>query len=404
MIDSIKITFYRLIQNLDLDTYRYLYNSFDINGRLVGLIGARGVGKTTMLLQYIKNNFTDLSKTLYFSADHIYFNSNSLYVFVQDLYEIEGIKMVFIDEIHKYKNWNQELKNIYDSFPDMTVVFSGSSSLDLVKGTYDLSRRAVVYKLPGLSFREYLYFQTGNQHNSISFKSLLTNHQEYSAKFSQIRRLKGHFRKYLQNGYYPFIFEGADTYFDKLLRIIDKTIFNDVANVYNLKTSNLHYFKKILNFLATIPPGKINMHNLATHLRIDDKTAIHYVSIMAQTGLIRLLFADKKGGSLIRSPEKVYLENTNLLYALSYGIGHNINMGTIRELFFINTLTHGGNHVFYSKIGGDMKVGNHTFEIGGKAKTRKQIAHLTDNAFVVKDDILLGGNGIIPLYLFGFLY
>jgi uncharacterized protein len=200
MIDFLKTTFQRLINELKVTTHRYLYHDFQIKNRLTGLIGPRGVGKTTLLLQYLKNNLYAKEKVFYFSADNIYFNKTSILEFITNLYQTEGINIFFIDEIHKYSNWNQELKNIYDAFPAVKVVFSGSSSIDLVKGSFDLSRRAKLFHLAGLSLREYINFSTGSTIPSIKFPELQQNYHELAATLAQIPKIKGHFQKYLTHG------------------------------------------------------------------------------------------------------------------------------------------------------------------------------------------------------------
>ena len=404
MIDSLRNTYHRLVNELNFSTHRYLYNRFDISGKLTGLIGPRGVGKTTLLLQFIKDKIKNLDDAFYFSADHIYFNSSTLFDFVQDLYENEGTALFFIDEIHKYKNWNQEIKNIYDSFPSIKIVFSGSSSIDLIQGTHDLSRRGFLYHLKGLSFREFIQFKTGAQYPAVDFEAIVSNHMRLSSELSQIPIIKGLFREYLEKGYYPFVLNEGEHLYDKIGYVIEKTIFEDIAGFFNLPTANLHYFKKMLIYLSTIPPGEINIHNLARNLGVDDKTASSYITMLQKTGLVTLLFSDKRGGALIRKPEKVFLENTTLYHAVCYGLGKQADKGNIRELFFVNSLLNAGENVFYSKKAGDYMVNDCVFEIGGKNKKEKQIRNAKGRAFCVKDDVLIGSKSAIPLYLFGFLY
>jgi uncharacterized protein len=404
MSEAIFATYHRLIDELEVPTYRYLYDSFDLSARLTGLIGPRGVGKTTLLLQYIKNRVERINDAFYFSADHIFFNKVSLFDFVRDLYEAEGVSLVFIDEIHKYRNWSQELKNLYDAFPRIKIVFSGSSSIDLVGGTHDLSRRGVLYYLRGLSFREYLNFKTSENHPSMDLASLLESPIKTASNFSQISRLRAQFKHYLEDGYYPFVFEQSGHYYQQLTNVIDKTIFEDIANHYDLKTANLHYFKQILYFLSTIPPGEISTHNLSRNLRVDDKTALHYIRILQSTGLVRLLHSPQRGSRLLRNPAKAYLDNTSLLHAICSDLGQEVDRGTVRELFFLSALQDAGESVFYDKKAGDFQVGDTVFEIGGKNKKTTQIRQVEERAFVVKDDILTGGKRTLPLHLFGFLY
>jgi predicted AAA+ superfamily ATPase len=405
MIESLQLIYQRLLKSEAVSSlnYRYLYQQFDLSNRLTGLIGARGVGKTTLLLQYIKNNLLDKSKqAFYFSADHIYFNELTLYAFIEDQYLTENTKIFFIDEIHKYKNWSQEIKNLYDGFPDIKLVFSGSSSLDLIKGTYDLSRRAKIFHLPGLSFREYILFSTGQEISPVSLEELLKGDHDLEAIISNIPRIKGLFHDYLLQGYYPFVSENPLAYYEKILNVIDKTIYEDIANFYSLKTENLQLFRKVLNFLAGITPGQVNVHNLAKNLSVDDKTAANYLKILAETGLVNLIFPAEHGKQGLRRPEKIFLNNTNLQYALENHLASSVELGTIRELFFIQSIKNSGLEIFHSK-NGDFIVNGSTFEIGGKNKTRKQVKNI-ENSFLVKDAVFISRNGEIPLIFFGFIY
>jgi len=404
MIETLRKTYYRLLDELEIETFRYLYHSFSIDGRLTGLVGPRGVGKTTLLLQFIKNQVRDRREAFYFSADHILFNKTSLWEFVQTLYEEEDVILFFIDEIHRYKNWNQELKNLYDSFPRLKIVFSGSSSLDLVEGSHDLSRRADMYHMRGFSFREYLNFSADSNFPVIDFADILDDPGEASRLLAGVPKIKGHFKDYLRSGYYPFVLESGANFYSRLETIIDKTIYEDIANYYSLKTANLHYFKKILSFLATIPPGRTSINNLAANLGIDGKTTLHYVNILHNTGLVRILRARQRGAKLLRTPEKVFLENTTLLHALCEALGLEVDVGTSRELAFASALLDAGKKVYCNKNGGDFTVDEVLFEVGGRNKTNKQIRNSSGLAFLVKDDVLTGGKRTIPLYLFGFLY
>lgn len=399
MIDFLTQTFHRLIDELDIKTQRYLYPHFKLNDRLVGLVGPRGVGKTTLLLQYIKKEFYKDKTAFYFSADSVYFDRSNLLEFVNDLYK-EGYRTIFIDEIHKYSNWNQELKNIYDSFPKLLVVFSGSSMLDLIHGSYDLSRRAVLYHLRGMSFREFLNFHQNEKRNPISWEDLLSGKD---TSLGMIDKLKSEFRKYLEVGYYPFLDENPLTYYEKLGRIVDKTIYEDIANYYNLKTPNLQYFKKILSYLTIIPPGEISTNNLGNHLGIDHKTAAHYLEILRDVGLVRMVYPQEGGSAGIRKPAKVFLNNTTLLNALGRFTGEQSVKGMERELFFFQSVMDSGREVYYSKIG-DFSVGETIFEIGGKKKTSRQIQNSEQPAYLVKDDILYPHGNALPLHYFGFLY
>jgi len=403
MLDSLKLIFQRLLEDLKLRHYRFLYEQFNLDNRLTGLVGARGVGKTTLMLQYIKNKLLPAqANVFYFSADHIYFNSTTIYAFIENLFLTEGTDIFFIDEIHKYKNWDQELKNLYDGFPALKIVFSGSSSLDLVRGGYDLSRRAKFYHLPGLSFREYLNFETDSTYQPIPFMGLITETKKQDLILASAPKIKGYFQKYLQQGFYPFYAENPLSYYEKILQIIDKTIYEDIANFYNLKTINLQHFRKLLNFLVSIPPGSCSVHNLAKNLSIDDKTASNYLMNLDETGLVKLIYPQEGGNVGLRRPEKIFLDNTNLQYALEGRLGVTIELGAVRELFFIQMVKNAGMEVFHNKKG-DYQIQKYLFEIGGKNKTRAQLKGESDT-FLVKDDILVSQRGEIPLMYFGFLY
>lgn len=401
MFRFISETFHRLIESLALPRERYLYPSFNLHNRLTGIIGPRGVGKTTLLLQYIKKELYVGGKAFYFSADLIYFQQTTLLEFVGTLHLREGYHTIFIDEIHKYQGWNQELKNIYDSFPTLKIVFSGSSMLD--EGSHDLSRRAKLYRLHGLSFREYLNFTLDLNLKPIAFQEILENTHSALHSLIGVERILPHFEEYLQKGYYPFVFEDPDSYYEKVSRVIEKTIYEDIANYYNLKTPNLHYFKKLLSYLASIPPGELNRHNLAKHLGIDHKTVEHYVSILASVGLVREM-RPYEGGSLgLRKPSKILLNNTNLIHTLQQYLGQEFSKGMERELFFLQSLQNADIDVYHSKKA-DYRTRDVIFEIGGKNKTRTQLKGLGEPSYLVKDGILHPLKGEIPLFLFGFLY
>jgi len=391
----------RLIDNTELDWKRSLYKDFSL-GRLTGLVGPRGVGKTTLMLQYIKEHLYDSNKAFYFAADNVYFNQTSLLEFVNELYLTEGYRYFFIDEIHKYHNWNQELKNLYDGFPDIKIAFSGSSMLDIVSGSYDLSRRVNMYHMPGMSFREYLSFSLTKELETIEFKTLIDNPSKYS-DIGLIEKLKGHFQDYLQKGYYPFVFEDEETYCERMLRMINKVIYEDISNYYNLKTQNLHLFKKILSFLASIPPGEINTNNIAKNLGVAHQTITNFLTILENVGLIQLVYPFDGGNQLLRNPQKIFLHNTNLLYVLEKTIGEPVNKGSLRELYFIQALRDADINVFYSKQA-DYRTEDLLFEIGGKNKTRRQLVDSELHRLLIKDDILIPSKDVIPLCYLGFLY
>jgi uncharacterized protein len=402
MLDFMTRSFHRLLGESNFSTHRYLFDAINLDARLIGLTGARGVGKTTLMLQLIKEHLSGRHDVIYFTADSFYFETTSLLEFVSYLYDTEGIRFVFIDEIHKYPNWNQVLKNIYDAFPSLQVMFSGSSSLDLVKGSYDLSRRAIMYHLAGMSFREYLNFQTDNNIKTISFDTLVTQSKTIDTFFSSLPQVNKHFKAYLKLGYYPFIFEDQQRHYQRLLRVVDKIIYDDIAKCYNLKTPNLNYFKKILCFLATSPPGELSINSMAKNMNIDNKTVSNYLNILSEVDLIHLITTAQGGNQSLRKPEKALLNNTTIHHAINSELGTRIDVGTSRELFFVQAVKNAGLRLFYTSPA-DYSVGEYVFEIGGKNKKKTQIKGL-ENAFLVLDDIHSSTQGRIPLYYFGFLY
>lgn len=403
MIGILQDNFHRLIRSLSIDTKRFLYADFSIKNRLTGIVGPRGVGKTTLMLQYIKEHLYESGKAFYFTADHVYFNQTTLLEFVTRLYSAEGMDHIFIDEIHKYKNWNQELKNIYDSFPDVKIIFSGSSSLDLIKGGYDLSRRVKLYTLPGFSFREYLNLKQAKQYLPIRLEDLLAKPAQFNSILSQIPKALTHFKEYLHHGYYPFAMEDEQFYEEKIIRIIEKTLYEDIAEYYNLKTENLHYLKRLLSFLASIPPGEINTNNIAKNLGVDHKTAFNFMTMLQETGLVRLLFSVQTGNRVLTKPEKMYLHNASLYHALGSVRGHAPVMGTLREVFLLQSLADAKHPVHYSSIG-DFLVHDLILEVGGKNKTSAQLKKIETPKLLVKDEITSAISGTVPLYYFGFLY
>ena len=403
MLTNFIATYQRLLQNTNYRHHRYIFKDFNITNRLTGLIGPRGTGKTTLLLQYIKENIKDKDECIYVSVDHIYFSKNTIIDFINELYEDYGVRYFFFDEIHKYARWNQELKNAYDSYPDIKIVFSGSSSIDLIKGTYDLSRRGVLYRMDGMSFREYLLFNNIYETEAFTVEDILKNRSELEGKLSSVKKIKGYFKEYLNGGYYPFYLEDKEKYHQKILRVIEKVIFEDISNFYKLKTENLSHFKRIISYLATIPPGELNINSISKNIGLDNKTIQNYLMILYETGLIELLNKNKAGSNLLKNTEKMYLDNQDLYSAIIEEIGYEAQIGIIREIFFIKMLKNSGYKIYYNEVG-DFAVDNHIFEIGGKQKDKKQIKDAIEKSYLVKDDILYGNKKEIPLYLFGFLY
>ena len=394
----------RLLSHKKEIYHREIFDDFVLDGRIIGIVGPRGVGKTTFLLEYAKKNYQNSEKALYISADDPYFLNNTLVDCAQSFINHYNGELIFIDEIHRYKNWNQELKNIYDFFPGLKIIFSGSSSINLVKGKYDLSRRAIIYYLNGFSFREFLEYKLKVKLKIYTLDKLVKDHILISKRLLKIPKILGYFKEYLRVGYYPFAFEfrKTDNIYSAASNIIDKAIYEDIASFYNLKTANLIVFKKLLFFLATISPGEININKLSNSLQKDNKTIVEYLQILNDAGFIRFLLNDKKGHSFVRSIEKIYIDNTVLLYAINNYLDKQVQIGLAREVFACNQLKNAGCKIFYTK-NGDITNNKYIFEIGGKNKNKKQIKDIRNSYFVI-DDIIIGSKNTMPLYLFGFLY
>ncbi|MDJ0764607.1 MAG: ATP-binding protein [Myxococcota bacterium] len=404
MKDAIISTYYRLLDNVPTRHHRYLYGALGGRSRLTGIVGARGTGKTTLMLQYIKEQINDVDEALYFSADHIYFSSTTVFELIRDQYEVEGRTRFFIDEVHKYPTWQQELKNIYDSFPNLHIVFSGSSSISIAAGSHDLSRRALLHQLEGLSFREFLLFDKGLALPTYSFADLTDAHRDIARKLANITGLRGLFREYLECGFYPFYFEDKASYAQRLLTVVEKAVYEDIASYYNLNTANLPVLKRLLMFYATSQPGELSVNSLSKALRIDNKTVVSYLQMLEAAELIQRVEVDQGGGPLLRKVDKVYLANPNLYHALCTQAGRDFRIGTLRESFVLAMLRASGSSVFYS-TSGDFVCDAVTLEIGGKNKGKRQIRDLETPAYLVKDDVLISDQkSAIPIYLFGFLY
>ncbi|MCL4393075.1 AAA family ATPase [Patescibacteria group bacterium] len=396
-------TYKRLLEQVTPAYYRNFYGNFKMDNRFIGVVGARGVGKTTFLLQYLRENYRDSEKGLYISADNLYFADHTLIEIVDQFVKLYDGELLCIDEIHEYKNWNQELKNIFDSYPNVQILFSGSSSIDLIKGKYDLSRRVILRQMYGFSFREYLEFRTGNKYPILTIKDIFESTSGVDKEIGSTVKLLGYLNEYWKKGYYPTsnTILTYEVFKDTLMGIIEKTIYEDITSSYALKTENLDTFKKIIYFFATSEPGSVSINKLANSLGKDHATITEYVQILRDTGILRFLLIDKSRHALVRNTEKIYLDNTNLLYSINETIGKEIHIGTIRELFAISSLEDSGYNVFYSKMG-DIITKDYTIEIGGLKKSSNQIKNVP-NSFILKDDILYSSLNIRPLYLLGFL-
>jgi len=380
----------RLVSNVDNKFTRYLYNCIHWENRLIGIVGPRGVGKTTLILQYIKNNL-DVRHTLYVSAEDFYFAKHRLSDLASDFVKWGG-KCLFIDEIHKYPDWSKELKLIYDYHNHLKVVFTGSSVLDLKKGSSDLSRRAILYNLQGLSFREYLMLFHQIEVPVFNLNEILS----HQVKVSQIVHPLPLFVDYLKSGYYPFALEPD---FDlKLLQVVHQTLESDIPVYAGMNVSKGRQLKQLMAIIAESVPFKPNMTKISEILAISRNVIADYLLYMEEAGMIAQLRDDTNGIRGLGKINKVYVDNTNLVYVLA---GENANKGNIRETFFLNQCR--VHHQIVSSNMADFKIEEKDFELGGKSKGLKQI-ETAENGFLVKDDIETGFFNTIPLWHFGLMY
>jgi len=396
-MQNLRQKFYEKYALIQTDNIRGFIKTIDWSNRFIGVKGSRGVGKTTLILQYIKLNFKPNDSVLYISLDNLYFFENKLYDLANDFYK-KGGEFLAIDEVHRYPNWAIELKNIYDDFPELRVVFTGSSLLHLSKAKADLSRRAVMYNMPGLSFREYLNFETNYNFEASKLEELLENHIDISIKVKQKIKPLQYFKDYLNYGYYPFYLENKESFHQKLSEIILTILEVDITQYALIQTSNIQALKKMLSVISKSVPFKPNMNTLSKVTGISLNTMKLYLKLLTDAELLQLLYVENKGINSLNKPEKVYLNNSNLMYNLSL----DSNIGNIRETFFFNQISV-KNKVNASKITDFYVNEYYLFEIGGKNKTQNQIKDVS-NSYLVKDDIEIGSENIIPLWLFGFLY
>ena len=383
---------------------RYLYSNVHWNSRLIGIVGARGVGKTTLMLQYYLDHFKSPEDCLYFSADNIHVANKGLFPLAEEFFRYAGTT-ILIDEIHKYPNWQVELKNIYDSFPTKKIIFSGSSTISILQGRGDLSRRVVFYHLKGLSFREFLCLQTQRAFEPIAFNQLLQNHAKIAKEINSNIPVLRHFRDYLNFGYYPFFKEGVEVFYGKLSNAIEKIFYEDIPLLFNVKPTTVHHLKKLFYLVATSQPFVPNISRISAQLGISKEYIYTYIEELEKAGLLILLHPKEKGFKLLRKPQKIYLENANLFALIVEEKGFGVEKGNIRETFFLNQVS--STTRLYATDRADFIDGQgRLFEIGGKSKSTGEVhlANSQQDSFIVCDEMNVGFKNKIPLWLFGFLY
>lgn len=387
-----------LLRSISDSFKRYLHLRINWDQRMIGIKGPRGAGKTTLLLQHLKFDLKDrASQALYVTADHTWFYNHTLLDTAMNWYK-QGGRLLFIDEVHKYPQWSRELKNIYDGLPEVRVIFSASSALDIYRGEADLSRRVISYSLPGLSFREYLAFTQGIKFNPISISDIHSRHREISAAVLEKLQPLPSFTKYLRNGYLPIIAEGETEYLPKLEQVINTIVDSDLAYIAHYNAGTAVKVKRLLGVIAESAPFKPNMSALARKMDLHRESIYEYVYQLRDARLLNILSAAGKGVSRLQKPDKIFLENSNFAYAInSYPDKDNI-----RETFLLNQLENTGAEVF-APVEGDFLTSGILIEVGGKSKDAKQVKS-ADSYLVAADDIEIGFGTKVPLWLFGFLY
>jgi len=376
---------------------RYLHNQINWEQHMIGIKGPRGAGKTTLMLQHLKYDLGLPSDALYITADHSWFYTHTLVDTANDWYKLGG-KILFIDEVHKYPGWSVELKNIYDGLPEMKVIFSASSALEIYRGEADLSRRVVTYLLAGLSFREFLILTSETKFDSVTIEDIKNNHLNLSRTITENFRPLPAFLKYLGTGYLPIIVEGEDSYLMKLNQVINTIVDSDLAYIASYNSGTAVKVKKLLGVIAESVPFKPNIAALARKLDLSRDSVYQYIYQLKDARLLNTLSQEGKGVSTLQKPDKIFLENTNLAFALK----ENPDIGNIRETFLFNQLLNAGLKVTFPDKG-DFAIDGLTIEVGGKGKDTSQIRHL-DDYLIAADDIEIGGGKKVPLWLFGFLY
>lgn len=397
-IEDLQLHYHLRLQSTTSDFHRYIYDSIDWTDKLVGIKGPKGVGKTTMILQYIKEHYANPDDAMYVSLDNLWFENHSLQDFVK-YYYIHGGRHLFMDEVHYYPHWQTLIKNFYDTYPDLQIVYTGSSMLRLKSEEGDLSRRLLDYEIAGLSFREFLKYEGIVDFPSISLEELLKNHvqiaMEIKGKISSIQPL---FEQYLHHGYYPFYKVAKTGFENRLQKVVHHVLDVDYPAVEEVTISTIRKAKKMLMVLAENVPQMPTMNTLYAQLETDRVQGLKMLYALERGGLLALLTDKAKSLKVLSRPDKIFLNNPNLMYAL----GKKTNIGTIRETFFFNQVSQMYD-VYYPAKGDFLVEEKYLFEVGGSNKTFDQIKDI-ENSFLAVDETEIGHGNRIPLWLFGFLY
>lgn len=397
-IERLYQTFYQKIGRTSIDFHRYLFYRINWDNYVIGLKGARGVGKSTLLLQHIKENFSNYDNILYVSLDNLWFSTNSLIDLV-DYFTAHNGTHLFLDEIHRYPNWQDALKNISDDYPELHVVYTGSSMLQIDRNQGDMSRRQLVYTMQGLSFREFLEFEGVAKLDAMSLDDLLTHHNQIALDVaSQGIKILPYFEKYLKCGYYPFYKKDGDGYAVRLQEVVNQVLESDLPMIDDVKYATIQKLKKMLMILAERVPITPKMNELYAELETTRDQGLKMLDELERAELLNLVKVHPKNFGQLSKPQKILIDNPNLIYALSY----KTEIGTVRESFFFNQLSVDHN-VSYPKEGDFLVDQTYLFEVGGKNKTFDQIKDIP-NSYLAVDGIEIGHHNRIPLWMFGLLY
>lgn len=390
----------RLLMLTSTEIIRTLMFQINWNAQLIAIKGPRGVGKTTLMLQYMKQHYKTYSReVLYCTLDSVYFSNHTLLEMV-DLFVKHGGKHLFLDEVHKYPTWSKEIKEVYDMYPDLKVVFSASSLLNILNADADLSRRCIPYEMQGLSFREFLLFYKQLELPICTLEEVLTSPGDLCSEVNKVCRPLPLFKEYLQYGYYPFYLKNQLDYYTSIEQVVNFIIETELPQLCGIDVGNVRKIKALLGILATSVPFEVDISKLATAIGIHRNTVIEYLNSLEKAKLLQLLYADLLSVKKMQKPDKIYLDNPNLLYALA---SRPVKIGTARETFVVNQLTC-NNEVEYGKKTGDFKVnGKYILEVGGESKTYDQIADIPDS-YILADGIETPYRCKLPLWVVGFLY
>jgi len=392
-------SFYKLLNRIDTGFKRYLYDEIRWQNRLIAIVGSRGTGKTTLLLQYIKLNYANPGQeVLYASLDNLWFSTHTL-TYMADEFTKQGGKVLFLDEVHNYPGWSREIKNIYDNYPELKIVFTGSSLLEVYKGEADLSRRVVMYHLYGLSFREFLHYEYGEKFTQVSFEYILSNHTIMAQTInSRIKPLVA-FGEYLRYGYFPYYKEDKEMYHLRLLSTLNTIIEQDLPAIERIDYYSVMKIKRLFAVLASLVPYTPNVSQLSNDIGITRISLLNYLYYLSKAEAVLLLTKVTTGIKQLTKPDKVYVGNPNYAFALA---GADTNIGSVRESFFMNQVRVRNHIQFGSEV--DFLVSEkYRIEIGGKNKNKKQLKGF-ENAYTAVDNIEFGYDNQIPLWLFGFTY